>query len=366
MKRILLFALCIALLLSGCGWMGGSYASVEPYDKEQNRKEQGITSVSSYQEVRSALIQMVKNAEDTRTLSLVDFNSDQVETNLQLAIRSVLNSDPLGAYAVDNITYNLGVTGGVQAVVFTVKYNHNRSEIKSLRRVGGMAAAKTLITGALERLDAGVVFEVSGYRTTDFQQLVDDFARENPDIVMEIPQVTEDIYPESGNVRIVELKFVYENSRETLKSMQTYVRPKFTAASMFISGEDAPAFKYERLYSFLMETSEYTLETSLTPAYSLLRHSVGDSKAFATVYAAICRQSGLDCRIVTGTRAGEPWTWNLVLLDDGWFHLDLVDSYFQGSYQLRYDQEMTGYVWDYAAYPQTPILEEITIEDETA
>lgn len=353
MKKTLLFLLALSFLFSGCGWMGGSYASVEPYDANQSRKEEGITSVSSYQEVRSALIQMVENVEDNRTLSLVDFNSDHVETNLKLAIQSVLSSNPVGAYAVENITYELGIVGGVQAVVMKIAYNHNRSEIKSLRQLSGMAAAKNLITGALERLDSGVVFLVSGYRDMDFQQFVDDYAKENPDLVMEIPEVAVSQYPEYGNVRIVEMKFVYETSRDALKSMQSYVRPKFTAATMFISGEDEPAVKYERLYSFLMETAEYNLETSLTPAYSLLRHSVGDSKAFATIYAAVCRRSGLDCRIVTGTRSGESWNWNMVCLDGSWYHLDLVDCYLCGSYALRYDQDMVGYVWDYATTPKS-------------
>ena len=130
MKRLLIPILCVVLLLSGCRWMQGSYASVVPYAQQEDRYDKGITSVSSYQEMRSALIQMIENGEDSRTLSLVDFNSSQVETNLVLAIRNVRSATPVGAYAVEDIHYDFGSTGGVSAVVVTVQYNHNRSEIR--------------------------------------------------------------------------------------------------------------------------------------------------------------------------------------------------------------------------------------------
>lgn len=357
MKQLIPLLLALALLLSGCGWMEGSYASVEPYLQSDDREDQGITSVSSYQEVREALISMIENAVDSRTLSLADFNSNHVETNLDLAIRSVLTNTPVGAYAVENIEYDLGSTGGVPAVVVTVHYNHNRSQIKAMRQVTGMEAAKELITGALSRLDSDLVMRISGYRQMDFVQLIQDYALRNPDVVMEIPQLTQNTYPEFGNVRILELKFTYETSRESLKAMQGYVRPMFSSAAMFVSGEEDPAVKYARLYAFLMETADYEMETSITPAYSLLRHSVGDSKAFATVFAAMCRRSGLECETVTGTREGEPWTWNIICENGQYYHLDLLGCYLTGGYRKALDEEMSGYVWDYAAYPQCVLPE---------
>ena len=99
-----------------------------------------------------------------------------------------------------------------------------------------------------------------------------------------------------------------------------------------------------------MERFDYTLETSITPAYSLLGHGVGDSKAFATVYAAMCRRADLECLVITGTRDGEPWTWNMVCDDGTYYHLDLLSSH-RGFQELT-DNEMEGYVWDYSAYPE--------------
>lgn len=351
MKRTCILLLSLALLLGGCGFMQGSYASVEPYLQSPDREEPGITPVSSYQEVRAALIHMVENAQESRTLSLADFNSNQVETNIQLAIRSVMTSNPIAAYAVEDIAYDLGSTGGVPAVVVTVRYNQKGSQIRSLRQVTGMNAVKELLTGTLNRVDSDLVVLVENYRQLDFTQFVEDYARENPEVIMEIPQILQSTYPETGTTRILELQLTYQTSRESLKNMQSYVRPKFNSAAMFVLGEEDPGVKYTRLYAFLMETAEYTVETSITPAYSLLRHGVGDSKAFATVFAAMCQRADLECHIVTGTRYGEPWFWNIIQEGDRYYHLDLLRCYNSGGFRKNFDEEMSGYVWDFAAYP---------------
>ncbi len=78
---------------------------------------------------------------------------------------------------------------------------------------------------------------------------------------------------------------------------------------------------------------------------------MGDSEAFAIVYAAMCRAAELDCYIVSGTRGGEPWFWNIIRADDLYYHVDLLQSKDAGAFQMLTDEQMQGYVWDYSAYP---------------
>lgn len=213
-----------------------------------------------------------------------------------------------------------------------------------------MEQAEKAIAKALESYDVSVVMLVEDYQEMDFTQLVQDYAQAHPETVMETPQVTVGIYGDT-DARVVELTFTYQNSRDSLRQMQSQVQPMFDSAVLYVSGSGSQRQKFSQLYAFLMERFDYTLETSITPAYSLLCHGVGDSRAFAMVYAAMCRDAGLECRIVTGTRAGEPRTWNIVLDNGSYHHVDLLWSYENGSYREFTDQEMSGYVWDYSAYP---------------
>ena len=114
---------------------------------------------------------------------------------------------------------------------------------------------------------------------------------------MEIPQVTAAVYPDRGEERIIEITFTYQTSRQALRSMQNTVGPIFTSAELYVSDDSELEEKYSQLYSFLMQRfDEYKIQTSITPAYSLLRHGVGDCEAFTNVYTAMCRRAGLDCQ----------------------------------------------------------------------
>ncbi len=283
-------------------------------------------------------------------INISEYPQQTVEQGMEQAVRHVMAYDPITAYAVKEINYELGTSVGQPAVAVSIQYLHGRTEIQGIRTARDVEAAKRIVTDAMAGFESGIVLLVEDYEPVDYTQLVQDYALENPQIVMETPQVTEAVYG-SGISRVVELVFIYQNSRDSLRRMQSQVKPVFDAASLYVSGDDADRQKYAQLYAFLMERFDYKVETSITPAYSLLRHGVGDSRAFARVYAAMCRGAGLECLIVTGTHAGEPWTWNIVLDDGQYYHVDLLWCSANGGFRELSDTQMEDYVWDYSMYP---------------
>jgi len=355
----IIYALVLCLLLTGCTvWPDGYYVSVRPHAGESPRQDQGIQSVRNYNQLVAALQNTVEEGKSSITLSVEDYDQNVVDAELQKAIRTVRFQNPVGAYAVENIGYELGVTGGFTAVSVTVSYNHNHGKISKMKISRNMDIAAGMIEDALESCASELVLRVHGYRELDVVQLLQTHAARYPDLVMEIPQVTVNVYPESGSYRILELLFTYQSSKDTLKNMLNYVQPIFAAAKLYISGEDNDTSRYDMLCSFLMERNANKLETSLTPAYSLLRHGVGDSRAVAITYAAMCRQAGLECLTVAGTRAGEQWYWNIIRENDTYYHLDLLKSHGSDVYARYTDEQMNGYVWDYSAYPACGLLPE--------
>ena len=247
-----------------------------------------------------------------------------------------------------------------------VQYLHSKQDIKKITVVGNIADAQTLIYSALNGCESGIVLRISKYQQTDFLQIVEDYAMTHPQYIMEMPQVTVNLYPDHGADRVVELRFTYQNSRETLRGMQTKVGVLFNSSVNMVSVTENAGEKYAQLYALLMERFQnITVETSITPAYSLLVHGVGDAKTFAVVYAAMCREAGLECQVVTGTRAGIPWYWNIVCIDEAYFHLDLLRAKEYGEFLLMDDSIIDdGYVWDFTAYPQCGRVEEEEILPE--
>ena len=348
--RLLPLILALCLLLGGCGWLNGSFVSVTPHEAPRQVSHSGTITAANYKEFVTALKQLVSAGTEVAAIHVSEYPAKALETGVQRAVYDVKHNDPIGAYAVEDIQYEIGSSSGLPAVSITVAYRHNSTELQRIRRALGVTQAQTAAAAALESYDAGIVLLVSQYEDTDFSQFVQDYAGEHPETIMEVPQVTQALYG-TGESRVVELIFSYQTSRDSLRRMQAQVKPVFESAVLYVSGDGDDYQKFSQLYAFLMERFDYKQETSITPAYSLLRHGTGDSRAFAQVYAAMCRDAGLTCLTVTGTRDGEPWTWNIVRDGEGFYHVDLLRCSEGGRYRECTDEEMEGYVWDYSEYP---------------
>lgn len=355
-KCIIAVAFC--LCLCGCGLIGsGSHIFVEGRHPQYNAGAAQNVSAKSYDELYAALVGMVENGVLKQTISVNDYDDEQLEADLKTVTSDVCQTNPIAAYAVEQIDCTIGTTGGMESLSVEITYLHDKYQIRRIVDVPDMASAKEAITQKLNACEAGVVLYIEAFEEVDFTQIVEDHAFAYPEYVMEQPQVTVGIYPESGVSRVVELKFTYNTSRESLKNMQTQVSTVFHSAVLYVSGDAAEEEKFSQLYSFLMERYDYTIEPSITPAYSLLRHGVGDGRAFATVYAAMCRQAGLECIVVSGGKEGGSWYWNIVCIDGVYYHVDLLSSNAEGDFRILCDNQLrdSGYVWDFDAYPECPV-----------
>lgn len=351
-KRFLAMLIGISLLLSGCSnWMDGHYHNVTQYEDEGSQQVAEVLKVSDYEQLCNALKEMAQTGTESGVISVAEYTQNRISLDMRLAIEYVLKKDPIAAYAVEQIDYELGTSSGQPAIAVTISYLHDRTEIRKIKRLKDVEATKAVIYEELDKCASGIVLYLEDYQEADFAQIVEDYADAHPHKVIETPQTTINVFPEDGRARVIELKFVYQSSRDALRNMQVQVGTLFDASADYVSVTIQPREKYSQMYSFLMERFQnYQLETSITPAYSLLLHGVGDAKAFAVVYAAMCREAGMACHVVTGTRSGEPWFWNLILIDGTWYHLDLLQCNDQGHFQEYGDTQMTGYVWDYSAY----------------
>lgn len=329
--------------------MDGEYSSVTPHKPREQASDHTIPSVKNVSQIKQVLEDFTQKGSAGGLVSVEEFPESALEESMDRAIEDFLTNHPIGAYALEDITYELGTTGGMQAVSVTLTYSRSPEEIRAIRTVADREQVEQQLWQALENFEPGLVLRVEGYNDMDLDQMVSDFALENPNLVMELPQLSVVRFPESGTDRVLDIRFTYQTSRDSLRTMQRYVKPVFDSAALYVSSEEETStVKYSRLYTFLMERNDYQLQTSITPTYSLLRHGVGDSKAFATVYAAMCRRAELECQVVAGTKQGEAWFWNIICDDGVYYHVDVLRP---GGFARFTDGQMTGYVWDYSAYP---------------
>ena len=352
MKKLIPLLLAVCLLFTGCStWLDGYYSHVTPFEGSADQTDTQNTTVKNYTELTKALAALAESGTQNGIIWVPDYDRDVLDKDISRAIDEVKVKNPIAAYAVEEILCEVGSNTGRTAIAVNITYLHDKAEILKIRRVRNITEGAQVIYEKLASCDDSVVLHFALLPETDFVQLVEDYADTNPQRVMEVPQVTVNIYPETGLSRVVELKFTYENSRERLRTMQRQVGDKFESAVLYVSGDGSKTEKLGLMYAFLMERHDYQIETSITPAYSLLQYGKGDAKAFATVFAALCREAGLEAHVITGTRGGEAWYWNLVYDEGTWYHVDLLRCRQEGGFREWADAEMEGYVWDYANYP---------------
>lgn len=351
MKRFSAMLVIICILLSGCStWLDGSYHSIKPHEEKQNDSGSDIVAVSSYAALYRALTNMVQYGTASGVISVKNYNQLVVARDMRYAIENMKLSDPIGAYAVEKVEFELGTNAGQPAIAVNISYYHDRTELQKIHRLENMTQAGETIGVALDSCDSGIVLYVKEFQELDLVQWVEDYGSHHADRVMETPQVAVNVYPETGASRVLELKFTYQNSRDSLRSMQEQVEEKLRRVVNEAKSNETQPEKFAALFAALPKEM-VGFDTSITPAYSLLVHSVGDSKALASVFSAMCARLELNCITVTGTYQGQPRSWNILQIDGAYFHADLLRSLELGSLQTMTDSQMTGYVWDYSTYP---------------
>ena len=355
MARRLTALLLAMILLTGCSWMDGSYASVTPHQVGLNQSAEQITrTVKTYTELRGALVELIDECSTSGLFSLAEYPREDIERDMERAVHYAMGAYPVGAYAVESIDYDLGTGLGAIALSVDISYRHSREQIQSIRTVRWISGAEKAIADTLDENAQVLVLQITGYQEADFIGIVQEYAQRNPDQVMETPDVTVQVFPDWGDTRVLELTFSYRTDREILRVMREQVRPVFSSAALYVSGQADDFTKFSQLHTFLTERFDYTIEPTATPAYSLLCQGIGDSRAFSLVYAAMCSRIELEALCVSGTRNGTAHWWNLVKIDGNWYHLDLLGS---RQFQPMTDGEMTAYDWDKNIYPPTAVTQ---------
>ena len=348
-RKILYFAALTALICALCGCefvFNNEHISVEPHIQSHTVTEMDMIEISNSTQLYNAVIDLVESGAQQGIISVDSFSSGSLRFYIDQAIQRAQKSNAMCAYAVESITYEIGTRTGKTAVAFTIRYRYELSHILRIDKVSNMDAAITFLQEAMVKCEEYTAVCVTEYEASDIAQLLEAYAYANADLVMQIPQITESVYPDTGDERIVSVHFAYNTDTEELLRMQSAVEPVFTAAELYVRSATQVREKYAQLYSFLMERSDYSFESSDTAAYSLLVDGYGDCESFARVYEAMCNRAGLECHIIHGTRDGEPWVWNVINFRGAYYHLDLLTHEHTGGFSPKSKSEMVGYTWD--------------------
>lgn len=359
----------VALLLTGltaCGlWVGDEYRSVtphseEPYTEPEPTEEAPPPTVHNRNELRSAVLSMITDWTEHSIILVEDYDGDIAE-DLAQTVQYATKEDPVGAYAVDFADAEL--TGDAQSgsIALNIVFRRSAAEISSIATVSNDDGACSKILEVLTNYSPALTLRIRAYGETDFVSFIRTFCIEHPEQMLALPELVAQVYPETGVTRILELHFLYPDTREEMRVKQDAVNTILASASNYVRNRADDAERVGRLFRFLTTRFSYTIcaDEPVMPAYSLLCEGKAHSLSFASVFFAECRDAEIDCRIIRGERNGAVHYWNMICLDGQHYYVDLMRAIEQNAFDLTLlttqELEAEGYTWDHTELPDTPL-----------
>lgn len=379
MKKAISFALVFALVLgglTGCGiWVGDEYRSVtphseEPYSEPEPTEEAPPPTVHNRSELRDAVLSMITDWTE-HSLILVEAYQGDLADDLAETVQYATKEDPVGAYAVDYADTEL--TGDAQngSIALNIVFRRSAAEIESIVTVRDDEIACDRILEVLTGYGPSLTLRIRTYGDTDFVSYIRTYCLEHPEQMLALPELSANVYPDSGDTRILELHFLYPDTREEMRVMQDSVNTILNSASNYVRFGEDDADRVDRLCRFLATRFSYEIceDEPVMPAYSLLCEGKAHALSFASVFFAECRNVEIDCRIIEGQRGETAHYWNMICLDGQYYYIDLMRAVEQeenGPFLLTTQElEAEGYLWDHTELPETPPPTEAPTEAPT-
>ena len=359
MKKRALIPLLLALcLLTGCAPFAREYVSVRDFvpSAQEPSIADGKITVRNYNALKQALLNMAYAGQTEGSIVFDAAYEGDTTEDMASACWTVRTQDALCAYCVENIAYDLNKIVTISEASVYISYSEMTESPENIRHLAFSSEAETVILDAMDKGERRLALLVgrSGFTADDMAAQVVKAYRENPTVVPKEPAANVNIYSGTGSQRLYEINIQYGLSREELENCRSQLR----AIEPF-AGPDGESLSEAEMAleacRYLTEHCTLSENASLNSAYAALVDGEADSEGIAFAYVALCRQLGVDCRIVYGQHDWQEHCWNIVRVDGSYYHVDVTQCAQNGmeSGFLQNDESIWGlYRWDVSSYPK--------------
>lgn len=363
-RKLLSSLLALSLMLTCCGCasiLDGEVTEITPYYQTGDTSvSDSAIEVSTYDQFRQEVYNMVENHIDTATFRITTFDREDLEGSVNEICRELSSSDPLGSYATYYISCQITPIVGYKDVTVSIVYKRDLSDITNISTVSTERYLHVLLESSLTDYVSHCTFYTSlPSVTADYiKEIIHDQYYSSPLNVMIMPDITVTSYPENEGMRIMEVSFVFNNYTQ---SVLVNMGNNLNDAIQDVISELPDADDYELLSAIYDHMGMYVY-TPNTPtrlsatAYNVMVNRSGDAEGFAMAFKALCDKLLIDCTVVAGKYMGKDHYWNIVTIGDSSYHVDVTAIHREEtSTFLRGDEYMReNYWWDTSTVPTCP------------
>jgi len=367
---VILFAGCAKLLETSNESIREHQAT--PYVREPVEQ---IIIADAY-EFRALLLEMITEHETSVQVLYHHNEGEDVQATLLRISEEIKTVHPVGAFAVTEISVNASRIVTHFEVDVEIEYKRTKEQIESVIKVSTERYFRTQLLNVMREHGEEVIIQTNLQLTIDeITEFVEETYYQNPRYIVMLPIVTVEKFPEDGDDRIFEVRFVYIESPDTMRrfgyDLSLYVRRNAGMAD----GETDSEIVLSLVSNLINSTSfdenaaraihMHGAPNIAATAFGALVRGNAVGEGFAMAFKALCDELGIDSRVVLGFFDGRVHAWNIVQLYGYFYHIDVAMSVLNGieTAFLKTDAEFEEmlYTWD---RENTVACEgELTLED---
>ncbi|OVE68582.1 cell wall-binding protein [Clostridium diolis] len=190
-------------------------------------------------------------------------------------------------------------------------------------------------------------FQIDYYKS-DVLEVVQNIAKDDDYLMRSLEKM---VYERVGDKAT--LKVTYR----TTKDQELYINQELTKVVNSITTNGMSDFdKVKAINEYLINRFEYDDSLVSNNAYSALTTGKTTCQGYAMTAYKMLKLAGVENKIIIGNLDGVPHGWNLVKLNNKWYHLDVTnnDALGNNKYFLRQDKVLKndGFTWKESDYPE--------------
>ncbi|MGE4353033.1 MAG: transglutaminase domain-containing protein [Oscillospiraceae bacterium] len=348
--------------------MEKEYFSVTDYSAESaSPAEPEIGAISSYTQLTTALTTMVEQHQEEAQLQFNNYTGS-ISDDIAEACWQLKSTNALGAYVVDYISYDISrIVTYYQATVY-INYTRSADEMAEIKSVGANKIADTVVEAVSSgKQHVAMKIYTSAIDGSAMAERVERALTDAPALVPVMPELNVSVFSGSSSQHIFDVEFMYSASEDEMNQMRSELENTIKSSAQMIS-QNKPYSVAVLAAHLIADHCVYKSDDTAGTAYDALVLGVGDSRAIAMAYDALCTAKGLESYVVSGLKNNEQHYWNQVKVDDYWYHVDVteVKGLSANAAFLKNDAEMVNdYRWDELDYPSCDGPSFIVMAEET-
>ena len=361
MKKILCAVLAALLLftMAGCGTLfEKEYYYEEPMTGELGAQSGDAKEIRNFSMLKTALTDMISRHEEHGEFRLNRYNGSPSE-DLATACFEIKSEHPLGAYAVETISYDTSYVVSYYVASIYISYKRTAEEVQQIVYVLSQSEFDETVMQAVGGFEPQVVARLYSSQVDEdyIRRLVKRYCYDNPVILCREPELTVSTYPLEGVNRIYDVQFDYSIGQATNMALSLALSNRLNSAAAGLT-ETEPISLALECAAYLSGLSGEGAAEGRYPdtAYGALVEHAADAKGMALAYRALCDRLGIPCIVVEGVVRSlgmAPHFWNIITLDGDNYHVD-VSAFGEdpaGAFLCSDDAFWGAYIWETEDYP---------------